>query len=185
MIKKYFRELIMLVMLVSWSVLFVDNWKLQNTIDNQSTQVASLASKLSARAATPDKVIISCANNQKDYLHLLKRMEDKYKMPKGLLKQVAYHESNFNPSALSHKGAVGIMQLVPKWHPDVNARDPYDAIPYAAKWLTELYNRFGDWELALAAWNWGPGNMAKYSFHEAPRETKNFVRKVINGTHIT
>lgn len=181
MLKKYFREIIMGVLFLSWGVLFIDNYKLQEAVAYQSVQVASLSAKLSERAATPDKVIISCANNQKDFLLLLQHTEEKYNMPKNLLKQVAYHESNFNPNATSNKGAVGIMQIVPKWHPAVNARDPYDAIPYAGKWLTELKKRFGSWELALAAWNWGPGNMAKYSFYEAPRETKDFVKKVLKG----
>jgi soluble lytic murein transglycosylase-like protein len=129
------------------------------------------------RERTPS--VVSCANSQKDYIRTLRNTELKYNMPKGLLTYVAYLESNFNPNAVSHKGAVGIMQIVPRWHPEVNARDPYDAIPYSAKYLTYLKKRFGSWELALAAWNWGEGNMSKYSFYDAPRETRNFVKKII------
>lgn len=130
------------------------------------------------RERTPS--VVSCANNQKDYLRALKNVELKYNMPKGLLTYVAYLESNFNPDAISHKGAVGIMQIIPRWHPEVNARDPYDAINYAGKHLTELKNRFGNWEMALAAWNWGPKNLMDHTFYKAPRETRNFVKKIVD-----
>lgn len=123
--------------------------------------------------------VVSCANNQKDYFRTLRNTELKYNMPKGLLTYVAYLESNFNPNAVSHKGAVGIMQIIPKWHPEVNARDPYDSINYAGKHLTELKNRFGSWEMALAAWNWGPKNLMDSTFYDAPRETRNFVKKIV------
>jgi soluble lytic murein transglycosylase-like protein len=94
-------------------------------------------------------------------------------------------ESDFDPHARSHKGAQGILQIHPKWHPNVNPLDPYAAIPYGAAYLHYLYTRFGDWELALAAWNWGEGNMEKYAFEKAPSETKAFVKKVLSGVRMT
>jgi len=153
--------------------------QMEDYIINKEIQVISLQAKLQERAATPDRVIISCANNQKDYLKAIHNAEVKYNIPKGLLTQVAYVESNFDPKAVSHKGAVGIMQIVPRWHPEVNARDPYASIDYAGEHLTDLKERFGNWEMALAAWNWGPGNLVKHTISKAPRETRNFIKKVL------
>lgn len=143
-------------------------------------EVVTIENTVNKLRNTKQKVI-SCANNQRDYVKVLVRMERKYNMPSGILQNVAYHESRYNPNAVSHKGAIGIMQLHPKWHKSVNPYDPYEAIPYGAKYLHSLYKRFQDWEIALAAWNWGQGNMSKYSFEQAPRETKDFVKKVMVG----
>lgn len=159
----------------------ISNLQQENVGLIEAVNVTSFA-LIASREKEP--LLISCANNQKDYLKALRRAEIKYRMPKGLLTQVAYHESNFDPKALSHKGAVGIMQIVPKWHPEVNARDPYASIDYAGKHLTELKNRFDDWEMALAAWNWGPKNLMDNSFNTAPTETRNFVRKVMEKVQV-
>lgn len=181
-------NIISVVLITGMWLVTTNNYK--STIAEQKVSIVTLTHELQKRQ---DKIedgpvrkstIISCANNQKDYLKTLRNTEVKWKMPKGILTQVAYVESNFDAKAVSHKGAVGIMQIVPRWHPEVNARDPYDAIPYSAKYLTYLKKRFGSWELALAAWNWGEGNMSKYSFYDAPRETKNFVRKVMQKVEV-
>lgn len=107
-----------------------------------------------------------------------------YGLPENLLARVAYQESHFRQDIISGKtvssaGAVGIMQLVPKWHPNVNPLDPFDAIPYAARYLRQLFNQFGSWELALAAYNWGPGNLKKDLTGKAwPQETINYVNDI-------
>jgi len=126
-------------------------------------------------------IVVSCANNQADYINALVNMEKEYDMPNGILQNIAYHESRYNPNAVSHAGAVGIMQIHPRWHKGVNAYAPYASIKYGAKYLQSLYDRFQNWEMALAAWNWGQGNLAKYSYHKAPRETRNFIKNVMEG----
>lgn len=91
-----------------------------------------------------------------------------YGLPTGLLEAVAYQESRFREDIItgavrSGAGAVGIMQIVPKWHPELGeagALDPAQAVPYAARYLRRLFERFGTWRLALAAYNWGQGNLA-------------------------
>lgn len=92
-----------------------------------------------------------------------------YRLPPGLLEAVAYRESRFREDIItgrvrSSAGAVGIMQIVPKWHPEVGeagALDPLRAVPYAARYLRQLFERFGNWKHALAAYNWGPTALAK------------------------
>lgn len=114
-----------------------------------------------------------------------------YRLPIGLLEAVAYRESRFRQDIISGEtrssaGAVGIMQILPRWHPEVGeagALNPAIAIPYAAKYLRQLYNRFGDWRLALAAYNWGPANQARdlrdrVIGNEWPEETKVYVAEI-------
>jgi len=141
-----------------------------------STSKVALVKHKEARPA-----VVSCANNQADYINALINMEKEYKMPNGILQNIAYHESRYNPNAVSHAGAVGIMQIHPRWHKGVNAYDPYESIKYGAKYLQSLHDRFGNWEMALAAWNWGQGNLSKYSIKKAPRETRNFIKNVMTG----
>lgn len=68
-----------------------------------------------------------------------------------------YVESKFDPEVISDEGAVGIAQLVPRWHPTVDGRDPYAALIYAARLLKSHLNEFGSESLALAAYNAGAG----------------------------
>ena len=114
--------------------------------------------------------------------------EYQYALPDRLLARVAAQESNFEPGAFNESsGARGMMQIVPKWHPGVNVTDldPRDDIFYAGKYLRENHNRFGSWSKALAAYNWGPGNLQKAITEHgddwksfAPMETKNYVNNV-------
>ena len=125
------------------------------------------------------------AKGQK-YAALFSEAERLYGLPKNLLARVAYQESHFRSDIISgalksKSGAVGIMQIIPRWHPGVNPLDPIEAIPYAAKYLKELYNRFGSWNEALAAYNWGPGNLSRFLAGEKrmPLETKNYVNQIM------
>lgn len=114
-----------------------------------------------------------------------------YGLPSNLLEAVAWRESRFDPAVMyggapNSKGAIGVMQIIPRWHPAVGAAgaaDPARAIPYAAKYLRELYQQFGDWKLALAAYNWGPGNQQKDLLdkiigNEWPAETRAYVAEI-------
>ena len=120
------------------------------------------------------------------YADLFQRAEYQYGIPQFLLAKQAEQESNFNPKAVSHAGAQGIMQIIPRWHPE--AGDPFDpaqAIPYAARFMRELYDRFGSWKKALAAYNAGPTRLAnELREHGAnwlenmPRETRDYVERI-------
>lgn len=113
-------------------------------------------------------------------------------VPAGLLEAVAYRESRFRAEIIdgrlrSSAGAVGIMQIVPKWHPELGeagALDPSRAIPYAANYLRELRDKFGSWRLALAAYNWGQGNLERVDLADGivgddwPAETRTYVDEI-------
>lgn len=107
----------------------------------------------------------------------------KYNVPADLLKAVAKAESNFNANATSACGAMGIMQLMPATANSLGVSDAYDPeqnIMGGAKCLRQMLNQFGgNTELALAAYNAGPGNVQKYSGVPPFEETQNYVAKVL------
>ncbi len=114
---------------------------------------------------------------------------------------VAFVESGFNPQALSPKGARGIWQFMPgtaeRYGLSVRPADDHRTHPEhstraAARYLRDLYRQFGDWKLALAAYNWGEGNIQRVidrtgirDFDEMarrgllPLETRNYVPSVL------
>jgi hypothetical protein len=68
-------------------------------------------------------------------------------------------ESAFDPNALSNAGAVGIAQILPSWHPNVDPTDPYASLDYAARLMRGYVSHFGSYRLALVAYNAGPGRL--------------------------
>lgn len=117
------------------------------------------------------------------YLAIFHAAEDRHGLPENLLVRVAYQESRFRAdiisgATVSSAGAQGIMQIVPRWHPNVDPLNVREAIEYAAKYLAYLRRQTGSWSQALAAYNWGIGNLTKYGFDNAPRETRDYVAQI-------
>lgn len=98
-----------------------------------------------------------------------------------LVSRVIRQESGGNPRALSSAGARGVMQLMPGTARDlgVNIDDPMDNIRGGIKYLGQQLAAFGTPELALAAYNAGPGNVRKYGGVPPFKETQNYVRNIM------
>ena len=108
----------------------------------------------------------------------------RYGIPTALAMAQANAESGYNPNAVSSAGAGGVMQLMPATAASLGVTDVFDPvqnIDAGFRYLASLYKQFGDWALALAAYNAGPGNVAKYGGVPPFAETQNYVSTVLTG----
>lgn len=118
---------------------------------------------------------------------LIANAAKQYGIPEDVLTRQLHAESAFNPNAVSPAGATGIAQFMPATAKDmgVNPLDPASAIPGAAQYVAQNRARYGgDMVKALAAYNWGPGNVDKWVAAGAdpsklPAETRNYVTKIL------
>ncbi len=119
--------------------------------------------------------------------HLLQNIEDaakrSYLDPK-LVQAVIFVESNFNSKATSSKGAMGLMQVMPKTADSCEVHEPYHAVNNlmgACECLRKLINRYrGNLKLALAAYNAGPTNVDKHKGIPPFPETQSYVKKILS-----
>lgn len=144
-------------------------------------------------------------NEYPKYASAIAAAESRYNIPTDLLARVLYQESRFRPDIISGEkrspvGALGIAQFMPltgeeyglvdfDLPPKTPGRkiiadrryDPFASIDAAGRYLRVLYRMFGEWRSALMAYNWGPGNVAKYNRGEAitvPIETSQYVAQI-------
>ena len=118
------------------------------------------------------------------YDRYIKEASELYGVSYPLLKAIIKAESDFNPRAISHKGALGLMQLMPENVEAMNIVDPFDPwenIMGGARYFRKMLDRFnGKLSLSLAAYNAGPTTVEKYNNQIPPyRETQRYVEKVL------
>ena len=114
------------------------------------------------------------------YVPALNGIEESYGLPTNLLCAVAYAESGFNPNAQNcSSGALGMFQLLPAYYPNAGQSWQADAAS-AAQALAAYANQFGSWQDALAAYNWGPGNLSGSgeTYCALPVETQAYVTNI-------
>lgn len=113
-------------------------------------------------------------------------LESQYNLPVGMLRRVIWQESRFNPSAVSPAGAQGIAQFMPATAAAMgfNPLDPVASINHAAAYLADLYATTGSWINALAAYNWGVGNVLTKGVAAAPTETQQYVTSITSDLGI-
>ena len=140
---------------------------------------------------------------REDFKELVFEYADKYAVPRELVFAVIKAESDFDPNAKSHAGAIGLMQMLPstaKWLAEEHLNDnplfislytPSTSIKYGTYYLQYLFSKFGSWEKAIIAYNWGEGNFSSFieengytegKYSSIPvKETRNYVKKVMDN----
>ncbi len=116
---------------------------------------------------------------------IFEEASDRYGIPSRILKAVAKQESGFKTTAVSNKGAMGVMQLMPATARSLGVSDPFDPrenIMGGAKLLASNLREFGgNLSLALAAYNAGSGNVKKYGGIPPFKETQNYVKSIMGS----
>lgn len=149
-------------------------------------------------------VLISCIERlvyPETYKEYVTEYSEKYAVPRELVFAVIKVESNFDKDAVSRVGALGLMQLLPSTYSwlaslvgDLPSEqllyDPQTNIKYGTYYLQYLYSKFGSWEKAIIAYNWGEGNFSNFlekneytegEYSSIPvKETRNYVSKVMH-----
>ena len=118
-----------------------------------------------------------------EYLAHAKAAAARHGVPEDLFLRRVQQESGWNPGAVSPKGATGLAQLMPGTAQllGVDATDPIENLDGGARYLRMMYDRFGDWRLALAAYNAGPEAVDKADGVPNYEETTNYVKVVYGG----
>jgi len=130
------------------------------------------------------------SENEKLFAPLIAAAEIKHGIPTGLLHRLIKAESSFKTNIINGKerspvGALGIAQFMPDTAVQElgsvqAALNPALAIDGAGKYLKKIYNYVGkDWTKAVAAYNWGMGNVVKKGLARAPKETRDYIAKII------
>ncbi|MEO1796576.1 MAG: lytic transglycosylase domain-containing protein, partial [Pseudomonadota bacterium] len=109
------------------------------------------------------------------YLAMARQAARQHGIPEDLFLRLVQQESGWNPRARSHKGAMGLAQLMPATarYLRVDPNDPRQNLEGGARYLKEQYNKFRSWRLALAAYNAGPHRVEQYGGVPPFKETQN------------
>jgi len=152
------------------------------TSDNVPTYAAGL---LDSIGATVSK-IFTVPPAGAPYVDTIAKAETDHGIPPSLLARVLFQESRFRQDIItgqvkSPTGALGIAQFMPATAADlgVDPLDPTAAIDAAAEYLRALFDKLGSWPKALAAYNWGIGNVQRKGIARAPLETRNYVNQIL------
>ncbi|WP_110186609.1 lytic transglycosylase domain-containing protein [Pokkaliibacter plantistimulans] len=146
---------------------------------NKTQEVAATGYQ-SVQAGIP---ISSADYSDSEYKHLIDAAALKYGVDPVLVFRVIKKESNFNADAISPKGAKGLMQLMDSVSQtyNINPFDPAQNIDTGVSYLSQLIKKYRAVDLALAAYNAGPGAVDKYNGIPPYAETQDYVTSILGG----
>lgn len=148
------------------------------------TEAIYVAAEDIARAFTPGPWQYPAA--AAPYVPAIQAAEARHGIPDKMLGRLLYQESRFRADIITGRvsspaGALGIAQFMPATAAEmgVDPLDPPAAIDAAGAYLRRLYNALGSWQLALAAYNWGIGNVQRKGIERAPAETRAYYTEIL------
>jgi soluble lytic murein transglycosylase-like protein len=113
---------------------------------------------------------------------MIDQVAKKFSLAPELIHSVVAAESAYDPVAVSHVGAQGLMQLMPETAEELGVQDSFDPLQNllgGSKYLKQLLDKYdGDLDSALAAYNWGQGNVDRHGLEKMPTETRNYLAKI-------
>lgn len=152
-----------------------------NVLDGRAAeQYAGSARLQPPRIEIPEAAVTYSGSYSGPFLDLARDVARRHDIPEDLFLRLVQQESNWKPRARSHKGAIGLAQLMPFTAKElgVDPHDPAQNLEGGARYLKQQYRTFGSWRLALAAYNAGPGAVKKHGGVPPFRETRNYVKKI-------
>jgi soluble lytic murein transglycosylase-like protein len=131
--------------------------------------------------ATAEAVPAFRGSYRGEYLELAKAAAARHGVPEDLFLRLVQQESGWNPTAVSPKGATGLAQLMPDTAAmlGVDINDPKANLDGGARYLRMMYDEFGSWRLALAAYNAGPGAVIQHDGIPPYAETETYVKAIL------
>jgi hypothetical protein len=129
--------------------------------------------------------LTSTKNSREQIEKLIDGVAQEVGLAPELIRSVVSTESNFSPDAVSSTGAQGLMQLMPATARELEVTDSFDPqqnLLGGSRYLKQLLNKYeGDLDYALAAYNWGQGNVDRKGLGKMPQETRDYLVKVKQG----
>ncbi|MCK0101031.1 MULTISPECIES: lytic transglycosylase domain-containing protein [Pseudohalocynthiibacter] len=155
-------------------------------LDNRSRSQYANSVRLQPRSVnTPSRYNVPnySGNYSGPYIALARAAARRHGIPENLFLRLVQQESGWNANARSHKGAIGLAQLMPATARTlgVNPRIPSENLEGGARYLRAQYETFRSWRLALAAYNAGPQAVTRHGGVPPYRETRNYVRRILGS----
>ena len=163
-------------------------WAVRRDLQSEDSSISGIGEAIGAGV---ESIMVSLSGYSPDkvpeaYRVPIANAESANGIPAGMLARLLWQESRYRPEIISGEkrspaGAVGIAQFMPataaEW--GIDPRDPFASIAAAGKYLAWLRARLSSWSEALAAYNWGIGNVRRKGLAAAPAETQNYFSQIL------
>jgi len=157
--------------------------KQSKVLDTRAATQYRDSERLKPKTAQPQFSLRYTGQYRGEFITLARQAARKHNVPEELFLRLVQQESGWNPRAKSHKGALGLAQLMPGTAQllGVNPHDPKQNLEGGARYLSWQYRKFKSWRLALAAYNAGPEAVERHGGVPPYKETQNYVKVIWGG----